>query len=122
MTDAAIVIRTDNQVYPKVIRTDEDGLLHGLQKIVGGYIETIRPVLLPDPVIMIVNEEGLIRDMHVNHVASLLSGTHIFGDVALMHIGIRDGEPDIVGIPGADVAKLLHRIKKILEMEERTST
>jgi hypothetical protein len=57
------------------------------QEAVDGYIETV--TLIPDEVVMIVNEEGLLRGMGINPLASCLYGSAIVG-VAVV-VGV-DGE------------------------------
>lgn len=52
----------------------------------------------------VCNEEGLLLNLPINLVGSLLYGTQehgnpIVGNIAIAQRGWRDGEPDIVGIP-----------------------
>lgn len=78
----------------KIIRTDGttdilgDGkrplTLEELQAAVGGYIEIV-PINTQGYTKMIVNEEGLIRGLPVNAIATLHVGhSTIFGDVVLI--------------------------------------
>ena len=60
------VIRTNNSVE---IYDEKDFGLKFLQQIVGGWIE---PVHLPDAGVMYVNEEGLIKNLPVNAIASMI--------------------------------------------------
>lgn len=74
---------------------------------VGGYIEIVHPRGLPDPFVMIVNEEGLLMGLRINRTGCALYGTKehgqpIVGDIVIMKEGWRDGEPDIVGLEGED--------------------
>lgn len=59
---------------------DIDNDLKALQRAVDGYIETIG---LRDGGVMIVDEEGMIKDKPCNNIASLIAGTMIYG-VALI--------------------------------------
>tara|TARA_R110002167_G_scaffold44010_2_gene132672 strand:+ start:1754 stop:2005 length:252 start_codon:yes stop_codon:yes gene_type:complete len=52
--------------------------LSTMQKIVGGYIEII---YLKDNYILIVNEEGRLRNLPINNYASFLAQRDILGDV-----------------------------------------
>jgi len=73
--------------------------LDKLQKMVGGFIEIVRPRYLRQPYVMVVNEEGLLYDMPVNNTGSLLYAgiTPIVGDVVIMKEGYNDeGEPDLL--------------------------
>lgn len=58
-----------------------DCSLSQAQSYVSGYIEN---VALSDKTSMLVNEEGLLNDLPVNKVASLMTGRHIVGDVVIV--------------------------------------
>ena len=66
---------------------DIENKLEAFQEAVDGYIEAL--TLIPDEVVMIVNEEGRLRGMGVNPYASCLYGEPIVG-VAVV-VGV-DGE------------------------------
>ena len=59
---------------------DIDNDLHALQKAVGGRIETVG---LKDGGVMIVDEEGLLKQYPRNDLASIISGHHIYGTACL---------------------------------------
>lgn len=95
--------------------------------VVGGHIEIVRPVGLPDPLLMIVNEEGLLRGLDFNTIASILYGIQhhgqpIVGNAVIMKEGYVDGEPDIVGLDPEDINALSRILKACalftLEIEE----
>ena len=54
--------------------------LEGWQKLVGGYIEIVERKGL----LLVVNEEGLLRELPHNIQASFLVGQPIVGDVVLL--------------------------------------
>ena len=54
--------------------------LKELQDYVDGYIEIVR---LPISRILIINEEGLLRHLPNNRIASMLAGAEIVGNVVL---------------------------------------
>jgi len=56
----------------------EEPTLAELQEAVGGYIELVPFPARPD-MVMVVDEEGLIKRKLVNHVASSLAGQPIVG-------------------------------------------
>lgn len=60
--------------------------LRALQQAVGGRIE---PVRLKDGGIMIVDEEGLLKQYPRNDLASIISGHHIYGTALIVGV---DGE------------------------------
>jgi hypothetical protein len=58
--------------------------LEELQGLVGGYIEV---AYLDKQNILIMNEEGRLMGLPVNHEASSLTGRYIVGDAVLMEKG-----------------------------------
>ena len=60
-----------------------DNTLESFQTLVGGYIE---PVMLPEGILAIVNEEGVLMDLDFNLT---INGYHLFGPVVLVR---EDGE------------------------------
>lgn len=60
--------------------------LHDLQAAVGGYIECIA---LKDGGLMIVDEEGLLKQYKRNDLASIICGGHIYGPALIVGV---DGE------------------------------
>lgn len=69
----------------KVIKNE----LHALQEIVGGLIEVVH---VADSVLLIANEEGMIRDLPYN---CEIAGHHIFGTFFLCG----DGAPEFTSLP-----------------------
>lgn len=61
-----------------------DNTLEALQKAVDGYIETV--TLIQGRAVMIVNEEGLLRGMSPNPIASLAAGTQIVGPAVVVGV------------------------------------
>ena len=88
--------------------------LHDLQRLVDGWIE-IAPTVLPWPFRMVVNDEGLLRDLPVNPLASALypGDTPICGNAVIMAEGIVNGEPDLVGLTDHQLDKLLSVFSRI---------
>jgi hypothetical protein len=66
---------------------DIENKLEAFQEAVDGYIETV--TLVPDEVVMIVNEEGLLRGLGINPLATALYGSAIVGVAVVVSI---DGE------------------------------
>ena len=59
-----------------------------LQKAVGGYIERVPPHPLadfPESMAALADEEGLLKGLPHNAVASLLLGVPLSGDIAIIH-------------------------------------
>lgn len=78
---------------------DIPNTLEALQKEVGGYIET---VTLSPGCVMIVDEEGRLKDKPFNRKASDLSGVDIVGDAL------------IVGVEGEEFTDVPEDIIRIL--------
>lgn len=70
-----------------IITADIENTLEALQAAVDGYIEAV--TLAPGRAVMIVNEEGRLRGMAPNTVASLAAGTQIVGPAVVVGV---DGE------------------------------
>ena len=66
---------------------DIDNTLEALQGAVDGYIEAV--TLVPDKAVMIVNEEGKLRKLYPNIIASAIAGTQIVGNALILGV---DGE------------------------------
>lgn len=73
-----------------------ENTLRALQNEVGGYIEV---VMLSDKAAMIVNEEGLLRGMAPNPIASNVANTKIVGPAVVVGV---DGD-EFTDIP-TDIA------------------
>ncbi len=103
-----IVINTDNTVE---VRDFGEPLYKTVGEAVGGCIEIIHPMGLAKPLVMIINDEGLLRELPMNMVGSLLYGTHthghpIAGNIVIMKTGCTCDGPDIVGLTDEEIAQL----------------
>ena len=76
-----------------VTQVEIDNTLEALQAAVDGYIEAV--TLIPGKAVMIVNEEGLLRGMAQNPIASAVANTQIVGPAVVVGV---DGE-DFTDIP-----------------------
>lgn len=108
-----IVITTENQMR---VESFGEPLYRSVGATVGGYIEIVHPKRLPFPYCMIVDEEGLIKNLPVNLSGCWFYGTEehgapIVGDLVIMKDGFCNGEPDIVGLEDDDVKNLTDWLK-----------
>ena len=75
-------ITTDNKISIIDVNLDD---YRALKQEIGGYIETVHTQIMYDyfkaPVLMLVDEEGLIKNLPVNAVASLFYGYQKHGHV-----------------------------------------
>lgn len=93
----------------------DEPLYKSVGKAVGGYIETVNPRGLASPYVLIVNEEGAYN-LPVNLFGSLLCdimahGSPIYGNAVIMKEGLRNGEPDVVGLSKRDLLTLGDKLK-----------
>ena len=70
-----------------IITADIENTLEALQAAVDGYIEAV--TLVQDRAVMIVNEEGLLRGLSPNPIASAVANTQIVGTAIVVGV---DGE------------------------------
>lgn len=112
-------ITADNRI--SVVRIDFDDI-HSMQKALGGHFETV-PVramrnYFKQPVIMLVDEEGLLKDLPVNMLGCIFyetsrHGHPITGDVILATVS---GE-NILEDP--DVVQTMERLLRDFDFLER---
>lgn len=87
----AFIIKPDGSREPMPAPEGEGGTqftLKQLQTAVGGYIEQVNPHPMsgfPEDRVALVNEEGLMKSLTVNNVASFMLGVGIVGPVAIIH-------------------------------------
>lgn len=86
---------------------------------VGGWIEVVHPMRLEQPYCMIVNEEGMFRNLPINNFGSFLYGVDrhcipILGDIVLLKEGINsDGEPDILGLDKQEIKHMCDMVSSV---------
>ena len=80
----ARLIKTSGEIIEVSPKNGTDFSLEELQEFVGGYIEIVNILTgTPKGTIMVVNEEGKLRDLEINGVASAMVGFRdiVVGDV-----------------------------------------
>ena len=108
-----IVITTK---YEMRVQEFSEPAYKSIGEAVGGWIEVVHPVRLGSPYCMVVNEEGLLRNLPMNAFGSYLYGTdkhgsQIVGDIVLLREGInRDGEYDLLGLTEQDIEYLCNMV------------
>lgn len=113
-------ITTDNRITLVEIDFDD---FHSIQKALGGHFETVHTRAMQDyfkqPVIMLVDEEGLFKELQVNMLGCLFyetsrHGHPIMGDVIL---AVSSGE-DILEVPDAE--QVMDRLLRDFKFLERS--
>lgn len=105
-----IVITTKNAMRVQEFSTPA---YQSIGDAVGGWMEIVHPRRLEQPFCMIVNDEGLLRNLPLNVFGSLLygmdyHGNPIVGDIVLIKEGINsNGEFDLVGLDEQDIQTLV---------------
>lgn len=88
------------------------------QLLGGGFYEVVRPALMPAPYLMLVDEEGLLKNLPINPTASTLygflqHGCPICGPALIMkEITTEDGEHDIAPLDSDDIVTAFHYIRQ----------
>lgn len=104
----AIKLNT-NEASIEQIRSGSTSLLQFCYDEIGcSCIETVHPRRLPNPYVMIIDESGLLKELPVNPLASVLyetdrHGWPIFGTALLMKEAITIDGPDIVSLDEDDI-------------------
>lgn len=104
-----IVITTKYEMW---VQEFSEPAYKSIGEAVGGWIEVVHPMRLKRPYCMIVNEEGMLRNLPMNAFGSYLYGTDthwspIVGDIVLLKEGINnDGELDLLGLTELDIKHL----------------
>ena len=112
-----VVVTTNHEVR---VENFSDPLYKTVGSAVGGYIEHVHPMRLARPLCMIVNEEGRLLDLPLNHIGSFFYGTDqhgepIVGNIVIMKDGYRGGEPDIVGLNDVEAEQIKDVIIDLIE-------
>lgn len=83
--------------FPMTVKVIEiDDVLEAYQGLVDGYIEVVYAKgLRRYAAAMVVNEEGVLKDLPCNPVASVLYGDYIAGDVVIVGVS----GPDFTDVP-----------------------
>ncbi len=81
----AKLLKTSGEIEEISPRNGKEFELEELQKMVGGYIEVVRP--LTGKGFLVLNEEGLRMKLAPNGAASMLYGRPIVGDVVFCEPG-----------------------------------
>ena len=81
----------------------------------GGFYEIVRCQNLPKNILMLVDDEGAIKGLPINPLATLLYDEVIRGKAIIMReYRNQDGEPDITGLTEYDLNRVLSAIQQIM--------
>lgn len=115
----AVKFNTDQSVYLVEMKPDQSLLDFCYSEIGCDYIETVRAQYLEQPYILIIDEEGRMKDeQKINFIASYLYGTQehhepIVGNVLVMKIGMTSDGPDIIPLDKEDATVMAQAIRSV---------
>ena len=112
-----IVISTENQL---TVRDFGAPLYKTIGEAVDGWIEIVRPGGLKSPYVMVVNEEGLIKELPINIAGSILYGTPahgspIVGNIVIMKEGWTAEGKDLLGLSDEEVVTLTNELVSLFQ-------
>lgn len=111
-----IVITTENEISIKDFGED---YLSEVKEVIGGWPEHCHPRLLPEPLCMFVDEEGLRKDLPINVVGCFLYETLAHGHPIVGTIVIlKDDGPNIVGLTDGEINTLRGRLLRTFKLKE----
>ena len=117
-----IVVTTENQL---MVRDFAAPLYKTIGEAVDGWIEIVRPGGLKKPFVMIVNEEGLIKELPINIVGSLMYGTPvhgspIVGNIVIMKEGWTSEGKDLIGLTDEELAQITNELVAMFQRAGKT--
>lgn len=111
-----ILITTNNMMR---VQDFSEPTHRSIGNAVGGWIEIVHPMRLGQPYCMIVNEEGMLRNLPINGFGSFLYGVDrhcipVLGDIVLLKEGINsDGEPDILDLDEQEIKHMCDMVSAV---------
>lgn len=85
----------------------------------GGFFEIVRCRTLPRKFIMLVDDCGVIKDLPINPVASVLYTQAIAGTALIMKEDIDEyGEPDLFGLDEDETVELIKKLHGLIVIRE----
>ena len=121
---AILTISTSGEISMEIVDDKED-FLRVMQRVVGGYVQTVPDIdgrlnrlLGVGNAVMICNEEGYLQDLPRNPLAQVVSGSApICGPVAIVQvIRTSDGEQDLAAWPLPEMSRLYRRMSYMMEV------
>ena len=130
MKEYYIVVKTDGTIFVEEFERKEDGSISELySKYIDGFITIFNSRIKapkadknrPD-ILVICDDEAILKDLDLNVIGSILYGNYILGNVIIGCSGYFNGEPDIVGFETHEEAfkfmAILHiYYNKVLEIK-----
>ena len=99
-----IVVTPHNTMYKQDFGKP---LYAAVKPVLDGYMEIVRPVYLPEPFCILVNEEGILKNLPLNTVGSAWYNGPIVGNLIVMKRGFTEDGPDILGLTEEECLKVI---------------
>ena len=130
MKEYYIIAKTDGEMFIEEFERKEDGSISDLyNRYIDGFITIFNSRIKapkadknrPD-ILVICDDEAILKDLDLNVIGSILYGDYILGNVIIGCSGYFNGEPDIVGFETHEEAfkfmAILHvYYNKVLEIK-----
>ena len=84
----------------------------------GGFFEIVRCRTLPRKFVMLVDDCGVIKDLPINPVASVIYTRAIAGTALIMKEDYDDGELDLFGMDEDETAELIKKLHGLIVIRE----
>lgn len=84
----------------------------------GGFFEVVRCQTLPRKFVMLVDDCGVLKDLPINPIATILYTQAIAGTALIMKEAYDDGEPDLFGLDEDDTAELIRKLHGMIVIRE----
>ena len=115
-----LAIRFEGNEAPTIVRTFATNYFDFCTKQIGCEIpEHVYPMRLPRPYAMIIDESGLLKDLPINGIGSVLYGTDQHGSpicgpaLILKDVMTLDG-PSTVSLDESDIPKVMAVLDNVL--------
>lgn len=127
-----LIVFKNNNPEPIIVNVDGTTELHIVMRdIIGGWLENVHPKGLSEPYCMVVDEEGLLKGLNVNPIASELYNydkdrikygalssmiSPIVGTVIILKEIYDNGERDWGTLNEDETKNVLNQIKALIEL------
>ena len=99
----------------EIVQIEDEDLVSSLHNLLDGFFEIVRPGNLPRNIVMLVDDDGMLKGLSINPLATILYRGRIFGKAILMREYLNaDGEPDLTGLNDLDLSRALSAIQRVL--------
>lgn len=99
-----VVVTTDDKLTARSF----EAVFDDVKDTVGGWLEMVRPQAFPPTLCMLVDEDGRLKHLPTNPVATVLYGERIVGTAVICGVDMSEAVRDFIDI-GKDKAETICR-------------